>query len=165
MFKCFASWVISAVSGVCETLYGPVCDTLYLQVVQHQQLQQGDDSFSCSAACSCPLTPGWTLALDLILLPALQLSFGTDALGSQCLLVYTYPWLWVLTPAQSSCQPEYNNLWNSATGDIWHRDHVALSEKIKALPNSDLVLAERLGYISKHSDHSLCTFSRPWLAI
>ena len=39
----------------------------------------------------CPLTPDWTLALYLILLPVLQLSFGPGVFGSECLLVYTYP--------------------------------------------------------------------------
>lgn len=109
----------------------------------------------------CPLTLDWTLALYFILLPVLQLSFGPGVFGSECLLVYTYPWLWALTPAQSSRQLGYN-LWNSATGDIWHREHVPLSEKIKALSKSDPVLAEKLGCISRNRGHSALSQGRSW---
>lgn len=128
-------------------------------------LSQGDGSFSCCAACSFPMTPDWTLAPYLIFLPVLQLSFGTGVPGFQCWLVYTFPWLWVLTPAQSLCQPGYNNLWNSATGDIWHRDHVPLSEKIKALPKPWPSAGWNGWAISANTVTRVCAFSKPCLAI
>lgn len=73
------------------------------------------------------------------------------------LTVYIYPRLWVLVPAPSSCQPGHNNLWNSATGDIWHRDHVPRHEKIKALSRADLALAAKAGLAQQTP---LCAFSR-----
>lgn len=39
----------------------------------------------------CPLTPDWTLALYLILLPVLQLSFGPGVFGSSVYLCTPIP--------------------------------------------------------------------------
>lgn len=80
------------------------------------------------------------------------------------------PWLSVwtcvhlsLTLSFSSCPvlvpAEYDNLWNSATGDIWHRDHVPRREKIKALPRSDPALATEPG-LAQQTGPRRCALSQ-----